>query len=105
MVTTMPDFAASEGCEMMCRRIYGLKRAFKEVKCQADWKQPKGNPGAKWRSKVRWDLAAEIDWRSLQEDEEEIPEIEQEMHVRLRDKALIAKSLASQLGGAEDDEA
>ena len=103
-VMSTPDFASTEGCEMICRRIYGLKRAFRDVKSLGDWKQPKGNAGQKWRSKVRWDLSAEIDWRSLQEDDEEIPEAEHELQLRMKDKALMAKALAGHAMSAEEEE-
>eukprot|EP00972_Heterocapsa_arctica_P019583 2890142-Heterocapsa_arctica.AAC.1 len=63
-----PDFVNSEGCEIMCRRIYALKKAFENVKTANDWKQPKGSAAAKWKSKVRWDLANEIDIRALSGD-------------------------------------
>ena len=104
MVKSSPDFVMTEGCEMLCRRIYGLKRAFREVKCGTDWKQPKGPTGAKWKSKVRWDLANEIDLRALQEDDEEIPELEQELQTRLKDKALMAKALGASSAAVEDED-
>ena len=69
-----------------------------------DWRQPKGAGAAKWKSKVRWDLAQEIDWRALESDDEEIPEVEKELQTRLRDKAIAHRYLQSQEGQLEDDE-
>ena len=89
---------------MVCRRIYGLKRAFRDVHGPQDWRQPKGPSGAKWRSKVRWDLAQEIDWRALEADDEDIPEVEKELQGKLRDKAMAHRYLQQQDGLAEDDE-
>ena len=54
MIRSNPDFITSEGCEIMCSRIYALRRALRDVQQQADWKQPKGQNAAKCRSKVRW---------------------------------------------------
>ena len=53
MISSQPDFVLTEGCEMLARRIYGLKRAFRDVHSAADWKQPKGSGGAQRRTKVR----------------------------------------------------
>ena len=104
MLLSSPDFPTSEGCEMICRRVYGIKRAFREVRCSHDWKQPKGSGAAKWRTKVRWDLAAEIDWRALEEDDEDLPEIEHELQTRVKDKAILARYLAPGTNAVGEDE-
>ena len=104
MILSSPEFPTSEGCEMICRRVYGIKRAFRDVKCAHDWKQPKGSGAAKWRSKVRWDLAAEIDWRALEEDDEDLPEIEHELQSRMKDKAILARYLAPGNNPVGEDE-
>ena len=36
------NFINTEACEILWRRVYGLRRAFSEVRCKADWQQPKG---------------------------------------------------------------
>ena len=102
MIAAQPDFATTQGCEMVCRRIYGLKRAFADVHQQSDWKQPKGQ--AKWRSKVRWDLANELDWRALEQDDEHLPEVERELQLRMRDKALAQRYLDTPQQAGEDGE-
>ena len=87
-----PEFPKTESCEMLCRRIYAIRRAFREVHCLSDWKPPKG-AGAKWKSKVRWDLANEIDWQGIVRDKDDLPELEKEVTDRLKEKALITKTL------------
>eukprot|EP00972_Heterocapsa_arctica_P076194 11241308-Heterocapsa_arctica.AAC.1 len=75
----------------MCRRIYALKKAFENVKTANDWRQPKGAGAAKWKSKVRWDLANEIDIRALSGDVESLPGIDKELQGRLKERALLNK--------------
>ena len=36
------NFTNPEASEILCRRVYGLRRAFSEVRCKADWQMPKG---------------------------------------------------------------
>ena len=103
MVKSSPDFVMTEVCETLVRRIYGQKLAFLEVKGEPDWKQPKGPSGTKWKGKARRDLADEIDRRALQEDDEEIPEPEQELQTRRKDKAFMAKALGAPPAAVEDE--
>ena len=93
MIKSVGDFPSTEGCEIICARIYALKRASKDVGCQADWRQPKGQAATKWKSKVRWDLVSEIDWRSLSEGDGTIPSVEKDIQDRLQTKALFNKYL------------
>lgn len=51
MISTIPDFLKMEGCEIIARRIYALRRAFK---CADDWRQPQGAKASQWKPKVRW---------------------------------------------------
>ena len=37
-----PQFSSSESCEIVCRRIYALKKAFEAVNGVNSWKQPNG---------------------------------------------------------------
>ena len=41
------DIINLSAVEVLCRKIYGLLRAFEDVKCEADWKQPKGSGSGK----------------------------------------------------------
>ena len=85
------DFVNTEGCEIIARRIYALKKAFENVRNANDWRQPKGAAGSKWKSKVRWDLANEIDLRALSGEVEALPGVDKELQGRLKDRALLTK--------------
>ncbi|CAK0903468.1 unnamed protein product [Prorocentrum cordatum] len=50
MVATKFEMINSEAVEVICRRIYGLFRAWEQVSKMSDWKQPKGEGGKKWPS-------------------------------------------------------
>ena len=82
--------------EVICRKIYGLLRAFDDAKSEADWKRPKGQAGQKWKSKVAWDLCAQYDVRSLDENELQIPMADEEVRLRLEKKALFNKYLSKE---------
>ena len=94
MLETSPEFITTAGCEILCSRVYALKRAFKDVNSMADWKQPRGSSANKWKSKVRWDLANELDWRSVMDGEESLPNVEKDLTQRLQQKALFQKYLS-----------
>ena len=98
------SFASSESCEIVCRRIYALKKAFESVKCQSDWKQPKGASAQKWKSKVRWDLANEIDIRALIGDTEALPTVDKELQNRLKEKALMNRYIENVAGAGAVEE-
>ena len=72
----------------MARELYGLSRAFENCKCRDDWRQPKGAGANKWKSKVRWDLASEIDWSPLSEEGGTIQDVEKDIQDRLQRKEL-----------------
>ena len=76
--------------EALCRKIYGLLRAFEDVSCEDDWRQPRNHSG-KWRSKVKWDLLREYDVQSLESSEWAIPEADDEVSERIKKKALFNK--------------
>ena len=99
------SFASSQSCEILCRRIYALKKAFESVRSVGDWRQPKGAASSKWKSKVRWDLANEIDLRSLSAEGESLPAVDKELQSRLRDKALLHRFVeGSPTGGHIEEE-
>ena len=99
------DFVNTEGCEILARRIYALKKAFENVKNANDWRQPKGAGAAKWKSKVRWDLANEIDLRALTGDMESIPSVDKELQARMKERALLHKYVdqAATAGASVED--
>ena len=97
------DFFNTEGCEIIARRIYA--NAFENVRNASDWRQPKGAAGSKWKSKLRWDLANEIDLRALSGEMEALPGIDKELQCRLKDRALLTKHVgqaAAVAGVAEE---
>ena len=97
------SFANSESCEIVCRRIYALKKAFAHVKTANDWRQPKGASASKWKTKVRWDLAEQIDLRCLSGEGESLPEVDKELQTRLKDKALLSKYMDGAPGAIEEE--
>ena len=87
--------------EAICRRIYGLARAFEDVHKEADWQKPRNFQG-KWKSKVKWQLLEEYGVRALEHNELAVPEADEEVVQRLKTKALVATHLG-QLGEALGD--
>ena len=87
------DIINSEATEILCRRLHGLELAFAKVRKMSDWKQPRGQQGQKWRTKVRWELCDQYDIRALDEEELYIPGADEEVKNRLEKKALFNKYL------------
>ena len=95
------SFINTEACEILCRRIYGIRRAFSLVKGRADWQQPRGQGANKWKSKVQWGLLDEIDMRSLKQDTGTIEPVEADLRKQLEKKALLNKWMTKGLGQGE----
>ena len=76
--------------EAICRKIYGLLRAFEDVHGLDDWKAPRNHSG-KWRSKIKWDLLKEYDVQALESSEWSIADADDEVSERVRRKALFAE--------------
>ena len=81
--------------EVVCRKVYGLIRAFEDVKSENDWKMPKGANAGKWKSKVKWTLLQEYDVKFLDSSDWSIPEADREVADRLQKRALFNKHLSS----------
>ena len=96
----MLDMVNSQAVEVICRRLYGLFRAFENAKKQSDWKQPRGEGGQRWKSKVRWELADEYDAVALADGELRVDDADEEVRKRLERKALFAKHLDKAVGAA-----
>ena len=86
------DIINMPAVEVLCRRIYGLIKAFEDVTEEADWKMPR-HAGKTWKRKVKWQLLKEYDVQSLESSEWDIPEADAEVSERLHRKALFAKHL------------
>ena len=65
LVTDSRDVINSVAFEKLCRRAYGLERAFENVWAEEDWRRPESAKGKQWKSKVQWDLCDQYDVRSL----------------------------------------
>ena len=96
LVTMSPesDVINMPALEAICRRMYGLTRAFEDVQRESDWQKPKNHQG-KWRSKVKWQLLEEYDVKALGQNECAVPEADEEVSQRLKQKALFAKHLGT----------
>jgi len=81
------DLINSDAIEIICRRVYGLFRAFDNVHRLSDWKAPKG-AGGKWRTKVQWDLADQYDVLALDSGELRIDAADDEVRRRMERAAL-----------------
>ncbi len=55
VITDERDVINSVAFEKLCRRAYGLERAFENVWCEDDHKRPESQKGKSWKSKVQWD--------------------------------------------------
>ena len=57
------------------------------------------------KSKVRWDLANEIDLRALSGEVEALPGVDKELQGRLKDRALLTKYVdqAAAVAGAAEE--
>ena len=78
--------------EMALRRLYGIERALENVRCEADWRQPKGGQKG-WRTKVQYHVLEQIDVGGLDKDGIGIEAVDREVRERLKEKALLSKAL------------
>ena len=46
--------------EKLSRKAYALVKAFENVRCEADWKRPRGD-AKNWKSKIDWGAAKKLD--------------------------------------------
>ena len=83
----------SEAVEILTRRTHGLQLAFREVRKLSYRKQPRGQSGQKWRSKVQWHLCDQYDIRALDEEDMAVGAVDEEVRKRLETKALFNKYL------------
>ena len=90
----------SEAIELLSRRMWGTMRAFDAVNSVGDWRKPTG-AGANWKCKVNWAVLEEMDALNADKDNIKIPELEDELRKRFKDKALMEKSLPA--GASGDD--
>jgi len=65
IITDERDVINSIAFEKLCRRAYGLERAFENVWCEGDFKRPGTQKGKSWKSKVHRDLCDQYDTRGV----------------------------------------
>ena len=65
IITDHRDVINSVAFEKLCRRAYGLERAYENVWCEEDWRRPESAKGKAWKSRVQWDLCDQYDVRAL----------------------------------------
>ena len=83
-----------ESTEFLARRLYGMERAFSEVRKEADWKAPKDRAKG-YKSKVQWHFLEECDPRMLEASDLHVPSVDKEIRERLTEKGKLLKSLGS----------
>ena len=98
------DIVNLSAVEVICRKLYGLLRAFEDVKCEADWKQPKGSGSGKWKTKVKWALLQEYVVQALESSDWDIPSADAEVSERLQRRALFNKHLSKVDSASPDGE-
>ena len=82
--------------EALIREMYGLEKAFADVKDPEDWKQPKGSKI--WTSKVRWELRDRFSIRKLLQGGHRVQKAEAEVKKGMEQDALFAKYLGKVSG-------
>lgn len=85
------DILNSEAGERLARSWKASIEALKFVLRREHWKQPKGQQGQKWKSKVDWKRFRMIDWESLARESDAIPELDDEIMDRMKQEALETK--------------
>ena len=82
--------------------MYGLEKAFEEVSCAEDWKQPKGKKDGS--SKVRWALRDRYSVKALLAGSTKIVGADEEVRKQMETDALFQKYLSkSTLGKGKGD--
>ena len=95
------NFINLEACETLCRRVYGIRRAFSAVESRMDWQQPQGQGALKWKSKAQWGRLYEFDMWSLEADSCTIDSVEEDLRKRLEHKAQMSRWLVKGISSPE----
>ena len=77
--------------ELICRRWYAIIKAFSLVERESDWKQPRGEAGKGWRTKVNWRALERYDPQSVDVAEFEDQEADEEIREEMERRALWSK--------------
>jgi hypothetical protein len=104
MVDRTPGLLNRVATEKLCRKIFGLIRAFENCRVQSDWSRPKGKESGSWKSKVDWDSARRIDpFLRIQDTTIRVPAVEEEIRKGMTQEADVLrarKNLADAGGGS-----
>lgn len=90
-----------ESTEFLARRLYGMERAFSEVRKESDWKPPKDKQKG-FKSKVQWHFLEECDPRMLEASDLHVASVDKEIRERLTERGKLLKSLSSLESGDKD---
>ena len=83
------DVINSVTFEKLCRRAYGLERAYEECTLEEHWRRPENRKS--WKSRVKWDLCDQYDVRSVTSKGTRIPVADQEAREVMEREASFAK--------------
>eukprot|EP00959_Pyramimonas_sp_CCMP1952_P357838 7492056-Pyramimonas_sp.AAC.1 len=78
IVDQKEDLINSSACEILRRQTHGLQLAFENAHQQSDWKQPRGQQGQKWKSKVQRGLCDQHEAVAWDENELTMPGTDEE---------------------------
>ena len=95
------DWLNLESTEFVARRLYGMERAFAEVRREADWRAPRDGNKKNFKSKILWHYLEECDPRSLEQGDLYVDKVDREIRERLTERGKLAKALGS-LEGSKD---
>ena len=79
--------------ECLCRKAFGVEKAFARCKVVGDWLKPK-NAGKDWKSKVDWAACDKVDPSNLEFDGSRYEALEDEVKSGMEHDALMAKARA-----------
>jgi hypothetical protein len=93
IIDRTPGLLNQVGFERLCRKTFGLIRAFEGCKTVSDWSRPKGKEGSSWKSKVDWDAARRVDpFLKVQDLTIRVPSAEEEIRRGMTQEAEILRA-------------
>jgi hypothetical protein len=83
------DVINSVSFEKLCRRAYGLERAYEDCAKESDWRRPENSKS--WKTKVKWDLCDRYDLRGMSQRGTRIPLADKEARGEMETEAAFNK--------------
>jgi hypothetical protein len=104
IIDRQPGLLNKVSVEKICRKVYGLMRAYRDVQVAGDWKRPKGGGNNSWKTKVNWHEAKMIDPGLAEGRDVHMPEVDEELRKEMDREASILKSRTklAEAGGRND---